>query len=149
ISRFGDPRPFAPLGAQLKVYDANGAEGGLTGRYYRGDELVVTKTEADPDYQYLPADQFMRDPPVRGAFPAEFNNQSPTRVTWEGAVEANAAGVHKFQVYASSYIKVWVDGRLVVDRWRQNWNPWTYNFDLQMAPGEKHAVKIEWLPNDG
>jgi alpha-D-xyloside xylohydrolase len=149
ITRFGDPRDYQGLNASLIVYDENGVEGGLTGRYYRGDELLVTRVEADPDFQYLPADQYLREGAPRGAWPAPFGEESPTRITWDGAVEARSPGAHKFRVYASSYIKVWIDGDLEVDRWRQNWNPWYYNLDLEMRPGERHRVRVEWLPNGG
>jgi len=60
-TRFGDPREYQGLDASLIVYDENGTEGGLTGRYYRGNEVVVTRTEADPDYQYLPPEQFLNE----------------------------------------------------------------------------------------
>jgi alpha-D-xyloside xylohydrolase len=36
--------------------------------------------------------------------------------------------VQKFKLYSSSYAKVFVDGKLTIDRWRQNWNPWFHNF---------------------
>jgi alpha-D-xyloside xylohydrolase len=149
ITRFGDPREYQGLGASLTVYDENGAEGGLTGRYYRGDELVATHVEADPDFQYLPADQYLHEGAPRGAWPEEFGERSPSKITWEGALEAESGGIHKFRLYASSYIKLWIDGELVVDRWRQNWNPWYFNFNVEMQPGERHDVRIEWLPNGG
>jgi len=148
ISRFGDPREYQGLDASLTVYDENGNAGGLTGRYYRGDEVVVTRVEGDPDYQYLPADQFLHGG-ARGAWPAEFGEQSPTKITWDGAIEAHSAGEHKFRLYASSYFKLWIDGELVFDRWRQNWNPWYHNFRLEMQPGERHTIRVEWLPDGG
>jgi alpha-D-xyloside xylohydrolase len=149
ITRFGDPRDYEGLDASLTVYDETGVAGGLTGRYYRDDELVVTRVESDPDFQYLPPDQYLHEGAARGAWPDEFGERSPSRITWEGAIEAQSPGMHKFRVYASSYVKVWIDGALVVDRWRQNWNPWYFNFDLQMRPGERHDVRVEWLPNGG
>jgi alpha-D-xyloside xylohydrolase len=149
ITRFGDPRNYQGLDGSLAVFDETGAAGGLTGRYYRGDQLVVTRVEADPNYQYLPPDQFLHVGAPRGAWPAEFGEESPSKITWDGAIEGQTAGTHKFRVYASSYIKVWIDGRLVMDRWRQNWNPWYFNFTLAMRPGERHRVRVEWLPNGG
>jgi alpha-D-xyloside xylohydrolase len=149
ITRFGDPRDYQGLDASLRVYDANGVEGGLTGRYYRGDDLVVTRVDADPDFQYLPADQFLHDGAPRGAWPAAFGEQSPSKITWEGAIEATSVGTHKFRVYASSYVEVWIDGELIVDRWRQSWNPWYFNFELAMRPGDRHAVRVAWLPDGG
>ncbi len=149
ITRFGDPRDYQGLDVSLTVYGEDGVEGGLTGRYYRGDELAVMRSEADPDFQYLPPDQFLRPGAPRGAWPEQFGEESPTRITWDGAIEAHAPGRHKFRVYASSYVKVWIDGTLVLDRWRQNWNPWYFNFTLDMQPGERHDVRVEWLPNGG
>src|SRR5690606_26803020 len=55
----------------------------------------------------------------------------------------------KFLVYASGYFKVWIDGKLVLDRWRQNWNPWTDKFTVNIINGEKHSINIEWIPQDG
>ncbi|MEZ5955201.1 MAG: glycoside hydrolase family 31 protein [Hyphomonas sp.] len=149
ITRFGDPRPFAGLDDTLVVRDRDGAEGGLTGEYYYEGELVATTQEGDPDYQFLPEDQFATGAGERDVFPAPLGTKSPDKVVWTGSVEAETAGLHKFQVYGSSYIKVTVDGEEVVNRWRQNWNPNNFNFELEMAPGKRHAVEIEWLPNDG
>ena len=36
----------------------------------------------------------------------------------------------------------------MIDRWRQNWNPWHHEFALQMKPGERHKLRIEWDPID-
>jgi alpha-D-xyloside xylohydrolase len=149
VSRFGDPREYEPLDRALDVFDAGGKRGGLTGRYYRGGEVVLTRTEADPDYQYLPADQFTRLGGKRGAWPAEFGERSPSRITWEGSIASPQAGTHKFRVYSSSYFKLWVDGTLLVDRWRQNWNPWYDNVELTMSPGTRRAIRIDWTPDDG
>jgi alpha-D-xyloside xylohydrolase len=70
-------------------------------------------------------------------------------VTWEGTVVPRTGGLHRFRLYGSSYFKVFVDGREVLDRWRQNWNPWYHNFDLQLAAGTPHKVRIEWEPDSG
>ena len=37
----------------------------------------------------------------------------------------------------------------MLDRWRQNWNPWYHNFDLTLAAGKPHKVRIEWDPDSG
>ena len=44
---------------------------------------------------------------------------------------------------------MYVDGKLVLDRWRQNWAAWYHNFDVEMAAGIPVAIKVEWIPNDG
>ncbi|MBO9543756.1 TIM-barrel domain-containing protein [Caulobacter sp.] len=145
ITRFGDPTPYALASRDLKITDASGKPGGFTAKYYVGGQLKLTRTEKDIDYQYLddlpnwPAELQTADKkPVKGV-----------TVVWEGYVEPKAGGVQKFKLYSSSYAKIWVDGQLKIDRWRQNWNPWFHNFTVPMKAGTKHKVRVEWDPNDG
>jgi alpha-D-xyloside xylohydrolase len=149
ITRFGDPRPFAPLEDSFFVRGPDGSEGGFEGRYFDGEDVAVTLREADPDYEFLEPDQYLAGAGTRDVWPEPFVDQSPDRIVWTGSIEAREAGLHKFRVYASHFIKVRIDGELVVDRWRQNWNPYYFLFEREMAPGERHEVEIEWLPNDG
>ncbi|HEY0685903.1 MAG TPA: TIM-barrel domain-containing protein [Steroidobacter sp.] len=140
ITRFGDPRGYRNIDAALKLYDADGKEGGLTARYYVGDALKLTRTESNVNYQYI------KD---LANWPTEVKGQPGQRVVWEGRIEAQSPGVHKFQLYSSEYAKVYIDGELAMNRWRQNWNPWYHNFKLAMQPGKPRAIRIEWTPNDG
>ena len=70
-------------------------------------------------------------------------------MTWEGTLESTKAGVHKFQLYGSSYFKLYVDGKLVLDRWRQNWNPLYHPFDVKMTANTPVKVRIEWIADNG
>jgi alpha-D-xyloside xylohydrolase len=149
ITRFGDPRPFASLEEAFVVRGPDGSEGGFEGRYYDGEDVAVTLREADPDFEFLDPDQYLEGEGTRDVWPEPFVDESPDRIVWTGSIEAREAGLHKFRVYASHFIKVKIDGELVVDRWRQNWNPYYFLFEREMAPGERHEVEIEWLPNDG
>lgn len=145
ITRFGDPKPYAMASRDLKIFDADGKPGGFTAKYFVNGQLKLTRVEADVNYQYL------KDLPN---WPAELTgaDKKPLKgasVVWEGSVEPKTTGVQKFQLYSSSYAKLWVDGRLKIDRWRQNWNPWFHNFTAPMKAGTRHKVRIEWTPDDG
>lgn len=138
ISRLGDPRGLQPLQASLKVYDAHGKPGALTARYSVGGRVQVERRETEVNYQYI------KD---LAAFPAKAKNPAEggrSQVVWEGAIEAKTAGRHTFSLYGSEYIKLWVDGKPVIDRWRQNWNPWHHEFALELTPGTRHDIKVEW-----
>lgn len=139
VTRFGDPKPWEQLSRSLTLYDAQGREGGLTARYYVDGKLVLRRTERDIDYQYLDR---------RGKFPASFPRSllelPHVKVVWTGQVEARSAGLHTFSLYGSDYQKLWVGGRRIFDVWRQNWNPWFRDFSLQMAPGERVPLRLEW-----
>lgn len=139
ISHFGDPRDYEPL-SSLTLYDRAGEPGGLSADYYVGDKVVTHTTAQDIDFEYL-------ETPQLDTFPQEIALHG--KMIWEGSFSSEAAGRHKFLTYASGYCKVWVDQKLVVDRWRQNWNPWTTKFTVDLAPNEKHTLKIEWTPEGG
>ena len=152
ITRFGDPRPYAPVSRDLTVYDATGAKGGFTARYSVDGKLRVERVEPDIDYQYM-KDMDKRPEATLGT---AVSNTSGKRVdidklsvVWEGKVESAKTGVHKFQLYASSYFKLYFNGKRVKEGWRQNWNPWYHDFDYQMTAGVPVAIKVEWIPDDG
>src|SRR5690606_11619901 len=71
------------------------------------------------------------------------------RVVWTGRYTPEAGGTHKFRLYSSSYVKVFADGNEVLDRWRQNWNPWYHNFELDLTQGKPVELRVEWEPNQG
>lgn len=134
ISKFGDPRDYQPL-TSLKTFSTNGKEGGLTASYYVGDKVVETKQETLIDREFLETpqvDNFLKEVSYKG------------KVIWEGSVASDLEGDHKFVVYSAGYIKVWLDDELIIEKWRQNWNPWTNKFNVNMKKGVKHKIKIEW-----
>ena len=149
ITRFGDPRPFAPLGESFIVRGPDGSKGGFEGVYVRDGTAAATLRETDPDYEFLEPDQYLKGEGLRDVWPAPFGAEVPESVVWTGSIEAKQAGLHSFRVYASSFVKVSVDGEVVVDRWRQNWNPYYFLFERHMEPGDRHDVRIEWIPDGG
>ncbi len=139
ISYFGDARPYQPL-SSLQLFDKSGNSGGLSAEYYVENKLVKSAIEDEIAYEYLETpqvDNFPKDVAQRG------------KVVWEGSFTSAQEGLHKFVVYASGYFKVWVDGRLMMDKWRQNWNPWTNKFNVDIKNSEKHHLKIEWICEGG
>ncbi|MEL3952605.1 TIM-barrel domain-containing protein [Stenotrophomonas bentonitica] len=138
ITRLGDPRGLQPLQSSLQVFDAKGKAGALTARYIVDGKTRVERREPEVNYQYI------KD---LTAFPAKGRNAAAggrSQVVWDGAIEAKTAGRHTFSLYGSEYIKLYVDGKLVIDRWRQNWNPWHHEFALELTPGTRHQIKVEW-----
>ncbi|HJS92580.1 MAG TPA: TIM-barrel domain-containing protein [Steroidobacteraceae bacterium] len=139
VTRFGDPRPWQPLSRSLILYDAHGVRGGLTARYYVNGKRVLERTERNIDYQYLDWNGHFPS-----SFPRSLLNLPKVKIIWSGAIEARAAGLHTFTLYGSDYQKLWIGGRLRVDAWRQNWNPWFRNFSVRMSPGKPLPLRIEW-----
>ena len=53
VTHWGYPDNYPAMSSELTLTDTNGDKGGLTGSYYDGKKLVLTKVEADPNYQYV------------------------------------------------------------------------------------------------
>jgi alpha-D-xyloside xylohydrolase len=144
-TRFGDLRPFEPV-PPAQLLDATGKPGGLTGSYYAGarfETLVATRKD-EAIAIAVPGGAKQPNLRIHPSLPPE----GEASVRWEGAVEATEAGDHQFELYSNGGIRMWVDGRLVADHWRQGWLPWK---DLARVPLGKgrHALKIEWSKDQG
>jgi alpha-D-xyloside xylohydrolase len=145
FTRFGDLREWAPIPAG-QLLDATGKPGGLTGSYHAGprfENLVATRVDGTIDVA-LPGTARQPNLRIHPSLPAE----GPISVRWEGAVEVAEPGDHLFQLYSNGGIKMWVDGRLVADHWRQGWLPWKDLARATLAKG-RHALRVEWSKDQG
>lgn len=146
ISRFGDAKPYAWLSRDLELTDDQGKPGGLTARYYIDGKLAFTRQEKDIAYQYLKdvAENWPKELPPMKALGGKH-----VKVVWDGAMASPKAGVHKMQLYASDYATLTVDGKEVMDVWRQGWNPWYHNFEVKFEPNKPVKLHLEWKPSGG
>ncbi len=140
-TKFGDIREYQSL-STLKLYGMDGSPGGLTAEYFSDRNFqspFTSRVEARIEHEFID----MNDP-----FPEGFP-QNVQSVRWSGFIECHEPGIHKFRLYCSGYTKMWLDGELVVDSWRQNWLPWTHFPRLYMEPGKRYSIKIEWIHDGG
>jgi alpha-D-xyloside xylohydrolase len=140
-SKFGDPRDYVDINT-LKLYDENGVEGGLTAVYAdkkNDTKIFLSRSENIIRYEYLNDLK---------TIPAEFK-MGEGKVTWNGFIGSDKSGIHKFYAYSAGYMKLWFDGKLLLDTWRQSWNPWSHLLDLQLEAGKKYPLRIEWIPDGG
>jgi alpha-D-xyloside xylohydrolase len=138
ITRFGDPRNYKQINA-LKLFDADNTPGGLTATYYdKGENIFVKKTDNFINYSTLDH---------QDDFPEGFKMDQHSKIVWEGSIGSDIPGVHKFKLYVAGYWKVWIDGELIIDKWRQVWNPWHNKFYVDIKSGETRSLKIEWKPD--
>ncbi len=159
ITRFGDPRAPRLVGAVgeeagLKV--TTGGAPGWQADYYLGDDLAVSQVEPTINYQFIRDQAKWPEAAKAGTIATPESGQNTAgvsaqeqKVVWTGTVQPETTGTHKFRLYSSSYVRVFADGKEVLNRWRQNWNPWFHNFDLPMTAGQPVELRIEWEPNQG
>ena len=139
VTKVVDSREYEQMGS-LKLFSKDGKQGWLTATYYsdksKPDDIFTSRPESKIDYGYL---NDMKN------FPEEFKLEKGM-VTWEGSIQSDFTGVHKFMFKYAGYAKLWIDGKLLADRWRQAWNPGSAVLDVNMVKGIKQSFKIEWIP---
>lgn len=140
LTTFGDTRPFRELNA-LGLYSKKGEKGWLTATYSNDKtkpaDAVLERAETRLDLEFLGQSKL--------ALPAEFKPEGGV-VTYEGKLASGFDGLHQFRFTYGGYIKVWVDGKLVLDRWRRAWNPAPALIDVPMKKGVPIPFKLEWMP---
>jgi len=140
-TKFGDIRDYQSI-SSLRLFGKDGKEGGLTAEYFSDtsfSKLFTSRKENRIEHEFID---------VNDSFPEGFQ-RNVAAVRWSGEIESDETGLHKFRLYSSSYTRMWLDGKLICDSWRQNWMPWTYLPQLEMKPGKKYKIKIEWIHNGG
>jgi alpha-D-xyloside xylohydrolase len=140
-TKFGDIRDYQSL-STLKLYGKDHTEGGLTTEYFKDpgfDSLFTSRSEPKIEHEFID---------MNDKFPEGFR-QNVAAVRWSGEIECREPGVHKFRLYCCGYTKMWLNGELVVDSWRQNWLPWTHLPRLEMKAGKRYQIKIEWVHTGG
>lgn len=145
-TRFGDLRDWAAI-PPAELQDANGKAGGLTGTYYTGadfGQMVATRVDADVDH-YVEGDVKEANKQVHPDLPAEGDYS----VRWEGAIAPKQTGDYLFQTFSNDGVKLWIDGKLVVDHWRQNWLPWIDVARVHLDAGKRYPIKMEWVKDQG
>ncbi|MGF2410935.1 TIM-barrel domain-containing protein [Ferruginibacter sp.] len=141
ITEFGDGRTFKDIN-YLKLFDKESREGNLSATYLsKQDETKIFTTEKAGTIDYA-------DLELMTHLPAAFKMEDGKAI-WEGFVQGNITGEYTFKIWAGGYIKLWADGELLLDRWRQCWNPFAAYVPVKLNANEKTAIKIEWIPDGG
>jgi len=143
LTTAGDIRPLHNLSA-LQLFSKKEEAGWLTASY-ANDRLqpqVVTTERAETNID-MP---FIGDSKIR--LPESFT-PSTGMVTWEGSLASYLSGIHQFHFTFGGSLKVWFDGKLVLDHWRKSWNPAPASISFNFKQGEKIPVRIEWTPEGG
>jgi alpha-D-xyloside xylohydrolase len=120
-TRFGDLREFQAIpAAQLR--DASGQVGALTETTLDGSEPAKRVSEINIDLAL---------------------EARPKNKRWEGSIEAPVTGDYQFQTYSNGGNKVWLDGKLIFDHWRQNWLTEYDQVKVHLEAGKRYSLKIE------
>ena len=149
--RWGNPEDYLQLNHAFKLYDKDGKEGQLTGTYTdkNGQKIVRGEDSIYFEYAMPEASEICKQTDKGGIqnLPQGFALNG-SKVVYEGYVEAPANSFYQFILYYAGYMKIYIDGKLVVpERWRTAWNPNSYKFETPIQKGVKTPIRIEWQPD--
>ena len=150
-SRWGNPDDYLQLNRAFKLYDKDGKEGQLTGTYVAKNGQKIVRGEDSIYFEYaMPEASEICNKTDKGGIqnlPKGFALNG-SKVVYEGYVEAPTNSFYQFILYYAGYMKIYIDGKLVVpERWRTAWNPNSYKFETAIQKGKKTPIRIEWQPD--
>lgn len=138
LGRWGNANDYRQLGQVLDIYNKERAKGSLTGTY---TDRKGNQTVRQEDSLYFENSREIANLPK--GFSLNGSN-----VTYEGYLSAPQSDSYRFILYYAGYVKVYVDGHLVVpERWRTAWNPNAYKFDIALLQGRMTHIRIVWQPD--
>ena len=149
--RWGNPGDYLQLNRAFKLYDKDGKEGQLTGTYVAKNGQKIVRGEDSIYFEYaMPETSEICNQTDKGGIqnlPKDFALNG-SKVVYEGYVEAPTSSFYQFILYYAGYMKIYIDGKLVVpERWRTAWNPNSYKFETAIPKGKKTPIRIEWQPD--
>jgi alpha-D-xyloside xylohydrolase len=126
-TRFGDLREFEPIPADCLI-DVSNQPGGLT---------TGTFTAANPGQ-------------LENAHSTnEISFQSRSRggargwTRWAGELVPPTTGDYQLKTCSNGRIQMWLDGKVVIDHWRQGWLTDNDQIKVHLEAGHHYAIKIE------
>ncbi|MEU3949504.1 PA14 domain-containing protein [Streptomyces sp. NPDC029526] len=119
---------------------------GLKGEYY---------THSAPgafDFHELKATAF--DPQL------DFDNLEPrldlttgrsddVSVRWTGKIVPERSGPHTFSLIGDNGFRLWIDGRLAIDHWVDDWDREQTAEPIELTAGTAHDIKVEYFEHYG
>ena len=127
---------------------ANATEHGLKGEYFRGSDFtaapVLTRIDAQVGFRWdhgTPTDDLV----TRGELPADKaldNNHFSVR--WSGQLLPPVSGRYELNAAANDGFRLYLDGRLVLDRWSANSNPQAKSAFVDLVAGKTYELRLEY-----
>ena len=167
FSRFGDLRKASSIPPE-EQFGTDGKSGGLTGTFYAGtkfDRQVATRSDAKIEYLnpvsgdglgFTPDELKLRpaQPATggRGRGNSDLHPKLPggdVSARWEGYLEPQITGTYLFDAYWSGGLKLYIDGRLLINHWRQSWLPERDVVRMPLVKGVRSHIRIEWVKDQG
>ncbi len=134
FTRFGDLRAFTAIPA-ADLYDADGKAGGLTVAPANSSE--PPRKTADLCIHPGMSQSELEHPETKTG------DRTGKKLSWSGSILAPTTGDYQFLAYSNGGIRVWLDGKLVMNHWRQKWLTSNDQIRVHLDAGHKYSIRIE------
>ena len=134
--------PATVPGTNSAAVAAGVGEGsGLTGSYFNNGSLAGTpllrRVDAVVDFEW------------KEGVPAPGVRNDNFSVRWEGQVEAPATGRYKFITRSDDGVRLWVNGKQILDNWSAQGTTTITSAEVSLAAGERTTIKMEYYDQEG
>jgi len=122
----------------VRLFNEEGESGGLTGRYYKGqnfEELVYTQTDPVVDFDW-------------GQTPPKDIPHDNYSIRWIGFIEAQQAGEYILLPSADDGIRLWIDDEQVVNDWSTH-AVTAFPVKMEFAAGSRHKIRMDYFQGGG
>lgn len=144
-----DPSAIPLIDAQYLRPSAESPERGLRGEYFRNKDLAGAPALVRVDAQILfnwdrgsPTDNLM----ARGeAGPGEAVPNDNFSIRWSGQLLPPVSGTYQVQVAANDGVRLYLDGKLILDHWNNEDRLSAHSADVELVAGRAYDLKLEYF----
>jgi hypothetical protein len=70
-------------------------------------------------------------------------------VRWTGSVQAQFTEFYTFYTQSSDGVRLWVDGKLIIDNWTDHSLVENSSAKVRLKAGQKYSIKLDYYKNAG
>ncbi len=141
-SKFGDKSQFEPLPAEL-LCDQQQNPGAITVTYFKGtnfEDELFRQTDRKIGIELPTA-----DPRPNNLIHPSLPPSGSIGIRWQGYIRPKQTGDYLFKTFSGNGVKLWLDDKLIIQDWWQNWLPYENIAKVPLTAGRKYKIRVEWL----
>ncbi|MCC8620827.1 glycoside hydrolase family 3 protein [Xanthomonas vesicatoria] len=143
-----DPNAAAPIDARYLRPAADAKQNGLTGEYFKGRSLAgqPVLTRIDPRIAF----RWDRNAPTDDALgrgelqPGQALDKDDFSVRWHGQLLPPVSGDYDLQIAADDGVRLFLDGTLLIDQWRDAPRMRGGNASVRLEAGKAYDLRVEY-----